>query len=154
MYNNSPEYFGPGYWISWHLKAYKANTYEKKVEVSRSIVIDVSNLPCMTCRKDALDYIRKNQLMSIVNDKDPLSIFKWTINFHNHVNRKLNKPIFELSELDNKYSKANIKAIYNNFFIIFASNSNTPQLMSAAFHRQHNLPKIKIALDKIISKFD
>ena len=30
MYNNSPEYFGPGYWISWHLKAYKANTYEKK----------------------------------------------------------------------------------------------------------------------------
>ena len=39
-------------------------------------------------------------------------------------------------------------------FIIFASNSNTPQLMSATFHRQHNLPKIKITLDKIISKFD
>ena len=39
-------------------------------------------------------------------------------NFHNHVNRKLKKPVFELSELDNKYSKANINALYNNFFII------------------------------------
>tara|TARA_R100000664_G_C2733793_1_gene123770 strand:- start:243 stop:614 length:372 start_codon:yes stop_codon:yes gene_type:complete len=93
MYNNSPEYFGPGYWISWHLKAYKANTYEKKVEVSRSIVIDVSNLPCMTCRKDALEYIRKNQLMPSVKDKDPLSIFKWTVKFHNFVNEKLGKEI-------------------------------------------------------------
>ena len=38
-------------------------------------------------------------------------------NFHNHVNRKLKKPIFEKSELDDKYSKANFRAIYNNFFI-------------------------------------
>lgn len=99
MHNNSPEYFGPGYWIAWHLKAYKANTYDKKAEVSRSIVIDVSNLPCMHCRKDALDYIRKNQLISFVEDKkDPLSLFKWTVTFHNYVNQKLEKETVTLEE--------------------------------------------------------
>ena len=99
MYNNSPEYFGPGYWIAWHLKAYKADTYIKKTEVSRSIVIDVSNIPCKTCKHDALGYMRDNQLISFVeNNKDPLSLFKWTVKFHNFVNKKLDKEEVSLEQ--------------------------------------------------------
>jgi hypothetical protein len=99
MYNNSPDYFGPGYWIAWHLKAYKANTYRKKAEASRSIVIDVSNIPCEKCRKDALEYMRNNQLItSVENKKDELSLFKWTVLFHNFVNKKLGKEIITLEQ--------------------------------------------------------
>ena len=58
-----------------------------------------------------------------------------------------------MSELDEKYSKANFDIIYNNFLIIFNSNSNVPQLMSASFHRQHNMPKIINAIKNIKKNF-
>lgn len=146
--------WGNTVWFLFHTLAHKikeSDFDELKNDIIYLVKIVSTNLPCPDCSQDAAYELNKVNFDNI-NSKEELRLLLF--NFHNHVNRKLNKPIFELSELDNKYSKANIKAIYNNFFIIFASNSNTPQLMSAAFHRQHNLPKIKIALDKIISKFD
>jgi len=101
--------------------------------------------------QDSDNKLSKVQFDNISN-KEELKLLLF--NFHNYVNRKLGKSNFEMSQLDDKYSKANIWAIYNNFFKIYNSNSNTPVLMSASFHRQNNLPKIKIALDKIISKLD
>jgi hypothetical protein len=146
--------WGNTVWFLFHTLAHKikeSDFDELKNDIIYLVKTVSTNLPCPDCSQDAAYELNKVNFDNI-NSKEELRLLLF--NFHNHVNRKLNKPIFELSELDNKYSKANIKAIYNNFFIIFASNSNTPQLMSAAFHRQHNLPKIKIALDKIISKFD
>jgi hypothetical protein len=110
-----------------------------------------ANLPCPDCSEDATKLLNKVNFNNI-NSKQELKLLLF--NFHNKINLKLNKPLFDENELDPKYSKANFNAIYNNFFIIFGSNSNTPQLMSVAFHRQHNLPKIKIAIDKIMSKFE
>jgi hypothetical protein len=67
-------------------------------------------------------------------------------NATNAINTKLKKPLFDFNELDDKYSKANIDAIYNNLNIIYTSNSNVPQLMSSSFHRHHLFPKIKDTL--------
>lgn len=146
--------WGNTVWYLFHTLAYKINESHFN-EIKNDIIYVVktisTNLPCPECSYDAVNEFNKVKFDNI-NSKEELRLLLF--NFHNHVNRKLKKPIFELSELDNKYSKANFKAIYNNFFIIFGSNSNIPQLMSATFHRKHNLPKIKIALDKIISKFD
>ena len=146
--------WGNTVWYLFHTLAYKIKESDFD-ELKNNIVYVIktvsANLPCPDCSQDAANELNKVQFDNI-NSKEELKLLLF--NFHNHVNRKLNKPIFELSQLDDKYSKANINKLYNNFLIIFGSNSNTPQLMSASFHRQHNLPKIKIALDKIIAKCD
>ena len=146
--------WGNTVWYLFHTLAYKikdTNFNEVKNDMVYVIKTISSNLPCPDCSQDANIQLNKVNFDNI-SSKEELKLLLF--NFHNHVNRKLGKPNFEISQLDDKYSKANFNKIYNNFFIIFGSNSNTPQLMSASFHRQHNLPKIKIALDKIITKFD
>ena len=146
--------WGNTVWFLFHTLAHKikeSDFNELKNDIIYVIKTISTHLPCPECSKDAFNELNKIKFDNI-NSKEELKLFLF--NFHNHVNRKLNKPIFEKSQLDDKYSKANFKAIYNNFFIIFGSNSNIPQLMSASFHRKHNLPKIKIALDKIITKFE
>jgi hypothetical protein len=108
------------------------------------------NLPCPDCSSDAIIKLEKVNFNNIKTKEE----FKLLLfNFHNQVNAKLGKPGYLLTELDEKYSKANINAIYNNFFKIYSSNVNIPQLMSASFHRRNNLPKIRAALDKIIASF-
>ena len=95
-----------------------------------------------------MSYIKFNNITTINEFK--LFLF----HFHNKINSKLNKPIFELSELDKKYSQANIKIIYKNFLIVFSSNSNIPQLMSQTFHRKYVLAQIKETLDRIMLKIN
>ncbi|AET72866.1 hypothetical protein PGAG_00412 [Phaeocystis globosa virus 12T] len=108
------------------------------------------NLPCPECSSDAITKLEKVNFDNIKTKQE----FKLLLfNFHNQVNAKLGKPGYLLTDLDEKYSKANINAIYNNFFKIYSSNVNIPQLMSASFHRRNNLPKIRTALDKIIASF-
>tara|TARA_B100000900_G_scaffold414467_1_gene441186 strand:+ start:3168 stop:3629 length:462 start_codon:yes stop_codon:yes gene_type:complete len=144
--------WGNSVWYIFHSLAYKINEShfnEVKDDFIYIIKTVCSNLPCPECSNDAMNELNKVQFNNI-KSKEELKLLLF--NFHNHINKKLNKPIFELSKLDDKYSKANLNAICNNFYIIFMSNSNIPQLMSASFHRKHNLPKIKIAIEKIISK--
>jgi hypothetical protein len=110
-----------------------------------------ANLPCPECSQYA---VIKLGIVNFDNIKTKQEFKLLLFNFHNQVNVKLGKPVYQLAELDEKYSKANIKSIYKNFFIIFTANINIPHLMIASFHRKNNIPKIKSALDKIIANFD
>lgn len=146
--------WGNTVWYLFHTLAYnikESDFSEVKTDFIYIIKTISSNLPCPECSSDAINELEKVNFDNI-NSKEELKLLLF--NFHNYINKKLQKSQFEYSELDKKYSQANINIIYNNFFIIFNSNSNIPQLMTASFHRKHNLPNIKIALDKIISKFD
>ena len=96
--SSNPKYLGPGYWASWHLKAINSNSKEKKGELARNIALDIKYFPCDKCHKHARRYVLTNPLMAAVKDKDPLSMFKWTVNFHNEVNLRLGKKIFTPDE--------------------------------------------------------
>jgi hypothetical protein len=89
--SSDPKYIGPGYWTAWHIKSLHADDKNKKSEVARSIVVDIIYFPCMNCRNHAKDYVRKNPLMEAIKKDDPLSLFIWTVNFHNFVNMRLGK---------------------------------------------------------------
>lgn len=91
--STNPAYIGPGYWAAWHIKSLKADNKEKKLEVARSISIDVLNFPCGFCQKDASEYIRTHPMHAAITSDDPYSLFYYTIDFHNYVNLKLKKPI-------------------------------------------------------------
>ena len=124
---------------------------ELKNDIVYIIKTVIQILPCPDCSRDATLEINKVDFNAI-QTKQQLKLLMF--NFHNHINKKLNKPIFQLSQLDEKYSKANIHVIINNFNIIFSTNSNIPHLMNQSFNRNINIPKIKIILNKIISKLN
>lgn len=94
----NPKYLGPGYWAAWHIKSIYSDNESKKGEVARNIAIDIKNFPCLKCQEHAKHYVTRNPLMRAVKDKDPLSMFKWTVDFHNEVDLKLNKKIFSYEE--------------------------------------------------------
>lgn len=92
------KYLGPGYWASWHIKSIYADTESKKGEVARNIALDIKNFPCLKCQTHAKYYVSRNPLIKAVKDKDKLSMLKWTVDFHNEVNLRLNKKIFTYEE--------------------------------------------------------
>lgn len=91
--SSNPKHIGPGYWANWHSTSLAADKEELKIVVAKSIVFAVENFPCNHCKKDFIKYIKSNPLLPVVKNKDPLSLFKWTVNAHNYVNHKLNKSI-------------------------------------------------------------
>ena len=142
----SKEIWGNCVWNLFHTIAHKIKedrfTFHKN-----SLIFIVENicrtLPCPDCSSDAMEMLNRVNF-SQINSKAEFKLL--IFNFHNAINSKLQKPLFDFNELDNKYSKANIDAIYNNLNIIYTSNTNIPQLMSSSFHRNHLFPKIKAAL--------
>ena len=130
-----------------HTKLKNRNLVMSQNDLSYLLNTISSNLPCPECSADAISVLNKINFNNI-NSKEEFK--KFVFNFHNHVNKKLNKPQFEYENLDEKYKNANIKALYYNFNIIFSSNSNIPQLMSASFHRQQTIPKINFVLNSLL----
>ena len=94
----NPKHIGPGYWANWHTTSLKAKDSSTKALVAKNIVFAIDNFPCQECKKDFIKYIKANSLKSAVQSKDPLSMFKWTVNSHNYVNQKLGKTILHWTE--------------------------------------------------------
>tara|TARA_B110000977_G_C11004987_1_gene465355 strand:+ start:204 stop:686 length:483 start_codon:yes stop_codon:yes gene_type:complete len=143
--------WGNNIWYLFHTLAYQiteTDFKQLKPELIYIVKTISSNLPCPECSSDATILLNKINFDNI-NSKEEFKLLLF--NFHNHINKKLGKPVFEKSELDILYSKTYLNNIYNNFCIIFSSNSNNPSLMSSSFHRQQNLSKIKISILKIMS---
>ena len=97
MSHTNPDYIGPGYWASFHRKARYADTKDKKEEVLRSIVQDIDKFPCNNCRTHAIKYLKDNPISETLNNNNKYSLFFWTVNFHNSVNKRLGKEIVEQS---------------------------------------------------------
>jgi len=142
----SKEIWGSSVWNLFHTIAHRIKE-DKFIFHKSNIIYIIENicntLPCPDCSKDATAMLKKVDFAQI-NSKADFKLLMF--NFHNAINTKLKKPLFDFNELDNKYSRANIDAIYNNLNIIYTSNSNVPQLMSSSFHRHHLFPKIKDTL--------
>lgn len=106
--SSNPEYIGPGYWASWHIKSLQANNRRKKSEVARNIAIDISYFPCMKCRNHAKQYVHNNPLMPAVESNDEKSLFKWTVTFHNEVNLRLGKAMINWEKAEQMWSGESI----------------------------------------------
>jgi len=102
----------------------------------------ISPLPCPECSNDASSLLKSVNFNTIKNKED----FKvFLFNFHNSVNKKLNKPLYEYSNLD-KYNDVNMNALYNNLTRIYSHKISNPHLMGLAFNKKIVFPKIMGAL--------
>ena len=105
---NIKDYFGPGYWAVMHIDSLHAKTFDEKIEVSKTIARIITNFPCTKCRRHATEYASENPLIYSINDSDELSLFKWVWKFHNAVNKRLDKKIFDFDEAKRDWEKNNI----------------------------------------------
>ena len=139
------EIWGPNIWALFHGLSYKIR--EDKFLLHKDTLIFIiknicATLPCPECSNDASSLLKSVNFNTIKNKED----FKvFLFNFHNSVNKKLNKPLYDYSNLY-KYNDVNMNALYNNLTRIYSHKISNPHLMGLAFNKKIVFPKIMGAL--------
>lgn len=95
--------WGPYYWFVFHNFAANYPTEPSNIEkeVAHNLLRSIPFLlPCSECATDSFTYIRdKLQNTDFQNDqyvKNKSNLIMFMVEFHNHVNRKINKPILDI----------------------------------------------------------
>jgi biotin synthase-like enzyme len=94
---------------------------EVKKEFWSQIKKICTNLPCPYCSEHAKQFMSKVKEENIQSKHDIIHIL---YEFHNDVNRRLNKTIFDKNDISNTYSKNNTVQCYNNFMNRFSIATN------------------------------
>ena len=134
--------WGAPTWYFFHTIAEKIKVEyfaDSKVPLFNLIKSVCMNLPCPSCTEHATQYIEKIYINSIKSKEDFIMLY---FNFHNEVNKRKNKPIFTYEELREKYSKANIINIVNNFLYYYKMEHHAVRMIADNMHRKRNAKQI------------
>jgi hypothetical protein len=96
--NINPELWGPYFWQTFHFTAfgYPENPNDEDKTAYKTFYIHFMKiLPCDNCSISSHEIIDTNLLEKALESKE--SLIRWSYNFHDKVNKKLNKtsPNFE-----------------------------------------------------------
>jgi hypothetical protein len=85
------DHWGPYLWGFIHtisiIDYENSETYNKNIKDVLKELKDC--FPCPTCKDTYKNYLDK---LENVNIKEPMVLFRWSVDLHNEVNKKLNKP--------------------------------------------------------------
>lgn len=111
---SSKKEWGNACWWLFHTLAYKLKegNDDKVPELLQYMLSICSVLPCPTCSEHARTTLRGLNKNAIKSKDMLITTF---IQFHNIVNKRLNKPIFSREQHDELYNRARIIPVYNNF---------------------------------------
>ena len=87
-----------------------------------------------------------------IQNKDDFKRFFF--NFHNDVNKRVEKSFFSLEDFDNKYGSANTLNIIKNFMQIFQYKSNSFNMIANDMQRQRQIDLMKVWFTNNVNKFD
>ena len=128
-----PEVWGPPVWILFHTLIEKMNPYAYPDVIGSMfgmIVRICKVLPCPECSLDASNFLAKIKL----NDYKTKDEFKNMLYlFHNWVNAKKRKPLYNYSHLQ-KYGDFNLILVINNFIAKYNTKGNM-KLIAESFQR-------------------
>ena len=146
--------WGPSIWYLFHTLSFKIKEEEFSgicVELLDIIKIICKNLPCPSCAQHATEYMQRLNYNSIQNKDDFKRFF---FNFHNDVNKRVEKSFFSLEDFDNKYGSANTLNIIKNFMQIFQYKSNSFNMIANDMQRQRQIDLMKVWFTNNVNKFD
>jgi hypothetical protein len=128
-----PEVWGPAVWTLFHTLIEKMNPYAYHHVIGSmfSIIIRICKvLPCPECSADASIFLAKIKL----NDYKTKDHFKNMLYlFHNYVNAKKRKPLYNYSDL-RRYAGFNLILVINNFISKYNTKGNM-KLLAESFQR-------------------
>jgi hypothetical protein len=146
-----PEVWGPPIWTLFHVLAEKINEHMYPFYAGQlfNIVKQIcSALPCPECTNDATIVLSKIKIQDLKTKED----FKKMIYiFHNYVNAKKRKPLYNYSSLE-VYQKYNIINVFNRFISVYHTRGNM-KLLAESFQRQNIIKHIKEWFSKNIIAF-
>jgi hypothetical protein len=146
-----PEVWGPAVWTLFHTLAEKinVNAYPVVFPSLFNMIIKISKfLPCPECSSDASIFLAKVKA-SDLKTKDSLKAMLCV--FHNTVNAKKRKPIFNYSNIG-VYRKYNLIRVINNFISQYQTKGNM-KLLTESFQRQFIIKDFKNWFQKTIKAF-
>ena len=130
----SPATWGPAIWIFLHTMAakLKEDKYAQLAPQLFSFIQKIcSNLPCPDCAAHARSFLSKIVFSRVATKVD---LIRLLFIFHNTVNRRLNKQVFSIDNID-RYSKYSLVIAYNQFIGAFSTKGNM-KLLADSFQRK------------------
>jgi hypothetical protein len=131
----SPSNWGPPIWTFFHTLAEKINeeTFQSVFPILFNYIRRICTvLPCPECSQHATRFLAKVNPAGVRDKNDFRNIM---CIFHNAVNRRKNKPLFDSNNLTATYGFNNVIATYNNFAASFHTKGNM-NLLAETFQRQ------------------
>ena len=136
-----PEVWGPAVWSLFHTLAEKVNpsAYPYIAKQLFNLIVRICRfLPCPECSTDASNFLAKIKIENLKTKDD----FKQTFYlFHNYVNAKKRKPMFNFGSLS-VYQRYRLVPIVNNFIACYNTKGNM-KLLNESFQRQFVLKDFK-----------
>jgi hypothetical protein len=146
--------WGAPIWYLFHTLAEKVKPDDFqtiRVPLLNNIYIICSNLPCPMCSMHAKEYLNGINFNAIQTKSDLKNML---FEFHNAVNKRKGYPLFSISELEEKYSKAVTLNIIQNFMIHFQDKQRSPKLIADDLQRAHIAIQLKEWFQNNLSYFD
>jgi hypothetical protein len=146
-----PEVWGPAIWRLFHTLAenINENVYQRIYpQLFYQIQRICKFLPCPECAKDASIFLGKVKLSDLKTKTEFKNIFYL---FHNYVNAKKRKPLFNYANI-NIYKNYRIINVVNNFIAVYNTKGNM-KLIAESFQRQFVIKEFKIWIMNNINFF-
>jgi Erv1 / Alr family len=119
-------------------------------DLLNTIFMICTNLPCPTCSNHATQYLSKINMSSIQTKED---LKRLLFNFHNTVNEQKGYPQFAYSDLDPKYSAANLVNMIQHFMLFFQEKNKNVKMIANDMYRARIIAKLKEWFNVNISQF-
>tara|TARA_B100001287_G_C22464659_1_gene426760 strand:+ start:18 stop:425 length:408 start_codon:yes stop_codon:yes gene_type:complete len=117
--NINPIVWGPKFWYTWHSVAfgYPDKPTEVDKENYKNFYIYFSYvLPCEACSKDSYSRIKSVNWDNVLVSREKL--VKWTYDYHNDINLKLDKKIFTDTNFKDVMLSKKLTNNYLEYFVI------------------------------------
>jgi len=146
-----PEVWGPTVWTFFHTLAHKVNEQQPPIffqQIFGKIKTICQYLPCPQCSQDATAFLAKTNVNDI---KTKQNLIDKMYIFHNYVNNKKKKKLFNYSNI-NKYNNNNLILVYNNFIQNYNTRGNM-KLLAESFQRSLIIADLKKWITQNIRRF-
>jgi hypothetical protein len=130
--------WGNATWFMIHTLTYKLkDEYTNKASELFEILYQICvNVPCPYCMEHARKTLMNVNKSKIRTKEDTIKVF---FDFHNMVNKKLNKKTFTMEEFNEKYSKGNTLNILKMFINVFSVSVKNDKAMAQNWSRRRTL---------------
>ena len=139
-------------WLILHTLAEKVEEsvfHEVRVGLLNTIYTICTLLPCPICAAHAKKFLDGINFDTITKKGDLKTLL---FNFHNHVSKEKNLPLYDYSNLS-VYSTANTTMVIRNFMYHFSKKSGNIRLISEDLHRTRTIAVLKDWFNENIKYF-
>lgn len=144
--------WGPTTWTFFHVLAEKINEeffLKNKNDVLQIIIKISNNLPCPLCSQHARLITSKQNLKLVKNKKDLIRFLNY---FHNSVNIRNGKQLFNMKDMD-RYKNINFKIAIHNFLIFYTKSYNKSSFQLSLDANQTTRKRIGKSVTDWLSKY-